>query len=255
MSLDGKVAVVTGASSGIGRAVALELGRQGASVAVNYHSHPEPAQAVVEEIERSGSKAFACQADVAQATEVRRMIETTIERLGQLSVLVNNAGVEERTPFLEITEEGWERILGIDLKGPFLCTQAAAQEMARAGTGGTIINMSSVHEEIPFPGFTPYCVAKGGLRMMCRNLALELAPYHINIVNVAPGAIATPINRETLESPEKKAELEREIPLHRIGSPEEIAKLVAYLASSDASYITGTTIVIDGGLSIQTGSL
>ena len=255
MGLEGKVAVVTGASSGIGRAIALELGRQGASVAVNYHSHPEPAHEVVVEIEQSGGKAFAIQADVGNASEVQRLISETVAHFGSVRVLVNNAGVEQEMPFLEITEQAWDRMIGTDLKGPFLCAQAAAREMVRAGNGGTIINISSVHEDLPFPGYTPYCAAKGGLRMMCRNMASELAQYNINVVNVGPGAIATPINRSTLENPEKTRALEHAIPLHRIGSPEEIASLVAYLSTDAASYITGTTIFIDGGLMIETGAL
>jgi glucose 1-dehydrogenase len=255
MALDGKVAVVTGASSGIGKAIALELGRQGASVAVNYFSHPEPAQAVVEEIEKAGSKAIAVQADVGKADEARRLVTAAAEQLGPIRILVNNAGVETEMAFLDITEEVWDRMIDTDLKGPFLCAQAAAREMVKAGTGGTIINISSVHEDLPFPGYTPYCAAKGGLRMMCRNMASELAQYGINVVNVAPGAIATPINRATLESAEKTKALEQAIPLHRIGTPEEIASLVAYLSTDAASYITGTTIFIDGGLMIQTGAL
>jgi glucose 1-dehydrogenase len=255
MGLEGKVAVVTGASSGIGKAIALELGRQGASVAVNYYSHPEPAHEVVAEIERNGSKAFAIQADVGKAADVQRLMAETVAHFGSIRVLVNNAGVEQEMPFLEITEEVWDRMIDTDLKGPFLCAQAAAREMVRGGKGGTIINISSVHEDLPFPGYTPYCAAKGGLRMMCRNMASELAPYGINVVNVGPGAIATPINRETLESPEKTKALEQAIPLRRIGSPEEIAGLVAYLSTDVASYITGTTIFIDGGLMIQTGAL
>jgi len=170
-------------------------------------------------------------------------------------VLVNNAGIEQEIPFLEISEEAYDRMIDVDLKGPFICAQAAAREMVRAGNGGTIINISSVHEDLPFPGYTPYCMAKGGLRMMCRNIASELAQHKINVVNVAPGAIATPINQQTLDSSDKTRALEKAIPLHRIGTPEEIASLVAYLSGDTASYITGTTIFIDGGLMIQTGAL
>ena len=183
------------------------------------------------------------------------MIHATVERFGQLAVLVNNAGIEMNKPFLDKTEAEWDRVIAVDLKGPFLCSQAAAREMVRRKSAGTIINISSVHEDLAFPGYAAYCAAKGGLRMLCRDLALELAPYGIRVVNVAPGAIAPPINRQTLKDPKKRAALAREIPLGRIGTPEEVAKLVAYLASDDASYITGTTIVIDGGLMRQTGAL
>ncbi len=255
MSLLGKVALVTGASSGIGKAIALELARQGAGVGVNYHREADEANQVVAEITKAGGHALAVQADVAQAEEVNRMVQQTIERLGRLDILVNNSGIEKGTPFLEKSLEEWNRVIGVDLTGPFLCTQAAAREMVKAKSRGTIINISSVHEDIAVPGYAAYCAAKGGLRMLCRDLALELAPYGINIVNVAPGAIATPINTATLQSPDKKAALEKEIPLHRVGTPEEVAKLVGYLAGDDASYITGTTIVIDGGLMRQTGAL
>ena len=182
-------------------------------------------------------------------------MQQAVEQLGKLDVLVNNAGIEKQTPFLEVTEQDWDTIIAVNLKGPFLCTQAAAREMAKRKEHGTIINISSVHEDLPFPGYASYCASKGGLRMLCRDLALELAPYNINIVNVAPGAIATPINKGTLDDPEKLTALKREIPLGRVGTPEEVACLVAYLASDEAAYITGTTIVIDGGLMHQTGSL
>jgi len=145
-------------------------------------------------------------------------------------------------------------VIAVNLKGPFLCTQLAAREMAKKG-GGTIINISSVHEDLPFPGYAAYCASKGGLRMLCRDLALELAKHHINVINVAPGAINTPINEKTMEHPEKVLALKREIPLGRVGEPSEVAKLVCYLASDDAAYITGTTVVIDGGLMHQTESL
>lgn len=255
MNLAGKVALVTGAASGIGKAIALELGRQGASVVVNYHSDKGPGQPVADEITGAGGKAIAVQADVAKSGDVDRMVQEAVKQFGRLDVLVNNAGIEQQTPFMEITEAAWDLVIGVDLKGPFLCIQAAARQMVKQQARGTVINISSVHEDLPFPGYASYCAAKGGLRMLCRNLALELAPYGINIVNVGPGAIATPINNETLQDAEKKAALMREIPLGRIGSPEEVALLVSYLASDAASYITGTTIFIDGGLMRQTGAL
>lgn len=255
MSLNGKVAIVTGAGSGIGKAIALELAAQGARVVVNYHSSHDPGEPVAGEIKKAGGQAIALQADVSRAEDINRMVEQTVEQFGKVDLLVNNAGIEHSSPFLEKSEQEWDLTLAVNLKGPFLCTQAAARDMVRRKAPGTIINISSVHEDLPFPGYADYCASKGGLRMLCRDLALELAPYKINIVNVAPGAIATPINEETLESPEKKAALIKEIPLGRIGQPEEVARLVAYLAGDDASYITGTTIVIDGGLTRFTGSL
>lgn len=253
--LAGKVVLITGASSGIGRAAALEMGRQGADVVVNFIGQAEPASEVVHEIESGGGKAIAIEADISSAGQVRQMVQQTVEKLGKIDVLVNNAGIEYDTPFLDKTEEEWDKVIAVDLKGPFLCSQAAAREMVKRGQGGTIINISSVHEDIAFPGHIDYCAAKGGLRMMCRDMALELAPYHINVVNVGPGAIATPINTATLNDPKAKQELIDEIPLARIGSPEEVGRLVAYLASDAASYITGTSIFIDGGLMRKTGGL
>ena len=249
--LSGKVALVTGASSGIGAAIAQEFGRQGARVVVNYVGDPDPAQAIVAQL----PEAIAVEADVSQAASVQRLLRHAVERFGGVDVLVNNAGIERHAPFLDKTEADWDAVLAVDLKGPFLCTQAVARDMVRRRARGTIINISSVHEDLPFPGYAAYCAAKGGLRMLCRDLALELAPYGINVVNVAPGAIATPINTATLADPEKKLALEREIPLGRIGTPEEVASLVAYLASDAAAYITGTTVFIDGGLMRQTGAL
>ncbi len=255
MNLAGKVILVTGADSGIGRAIAIQVAREGADVGVNYHSNESAANEVANEIKQLGRQALVLQGDVSKVDDVQRTVQQTVAQFGKIDVLVNNAGMEVYQPFLQVTEAEWDRVIGVDLKGPFLCSQAAAREMVKRGQGGTIINISSVHEDLAFPGYASYCAAKGGLRMLCRDLALELAPYHINVVNVGPGAIATPINKETLANPEEKAALEKEIPLHRIGTSEEVAKLVAYLASDDASYITGTTVFIDGGLMRQTGSL
>jgi glucose 1-dehydrogenase len=256
MSLENRLALVTGGSSGIGKAICLELARQGAKVAVNYVGDATAAEQVVAEMNGNGDRhAFAVEADVSRSEEVRAMVRQAAERLGGLNLLVNDAGVEKRQPFLEKSEQEWDHVIAVDLKGPFLCSQEAARQMVRLGTGGTIINISSVHESLAFPGYAAYCAAKGGLRMLCRDMALELAPHHINVVNVAPGAIATPINQKTLDDPQQKAKLESEIPAHRIGTAEEVAKLVAYLASDEASYITGETIVIAGGLMRATGSL
>jgi glucose 1-dehydrogenase len=249
--LAGKVVLVTGASSGIGAAIAVELGSQGAQVVVNYVGSAEAAHAVVQQI----PEAVAIQADVSKAAEVTSMVNQAIARFGRVDVLVNNAGIERYSPFLDKSEADWDAVLAVNLKGPFLCTQAVARDIVRRKARGTIINISSVHEDLAFPGHAEYCASKGGLRMLCRDLALELAPHGINVVNVGPGAIATPINKATLEDPQKTAALEREIPLHRIGRPEEVAQLVAYLASDAASYITGTTVFIDGGLMQNTGGL
>lgn len=253
-SLKDKVVVITGAASGIGRAIALQMGHHGANVVVNYIGKDDAAQEVVREIQNGQSRALAVEADVSQSDQVQHMIRETVKQFGRVDVLVNNAGVEKMSPFLEKPESEWDLVTSVNLKGPFLCTQAAARDMAKRKRG-TIINISSVHEDLPFPGYSAYCASKGGLRMLCRDLALELAPYGINVINVAPGAIDTPINERTLSDPEKKLALKREIPLGRVGDPQEVAKLVCYLASDDASYITGTTVVIDGGLMHQTGSL
>lgn len=253
-SLRGKVAIITGAATGIGKAIAIEMARRGARVVVNYIGKPDAAQDVVSAIKSANGAALAVEADVSNSEQVWRMMAQTIAQFGQIDVLVNNAGVEKQVPFLELAEGDWDKIIAVDLKGPFLCTQAAAREMAKRKKG-TIINISSVHEDLPFPGYAPYCAAKGGLRMLCRDLALELAKYNVNVVNVAPGAIDTPINDATMKNPEKVLALKREIPLGRVGKPEDVAGLVCYLASDEASYITGATVVIDGGLSHQTQSL
>jgi glucose 1-dehydrogenase len=243
--LEGKVAIVTGASSGIGYAIAQLFAKHGAAVAINYLAHADEAKKLVAEIEAAGGRALALKGDVSDAQDVEALVATTVETFGRLDVLVNNAGIEQHTPLLEIAEEDWDRTIAVNLKGPFLCTQAAAKRMQK--DGGSIVNISSIHEDFPFPLSTPYVAAKGGLRMLMRNASVELAPYRIRVNNVAPGAIATPINAETLADPAKVKELQRIVPLERMGEPSEVAEVVLFLASDRAAYVTGSTYYVDGG--------
>ncbi|HLH74666.1 MAG TPA: SDR family oxidoreductase [Chloroflexota bacterium] len=255
MSLTGQVAVVTGSSTGIGRAIALRLAQDGADICINYVHHAEDANAVQAEIKQTGRRAIVVCADVSQVPQARQLIAEAVAQLGGIDILVNNAGIEVIQPFLEVTEENYDRVLAVNLKGAFFCTQAAAQQMVRQGRGGRIINISSVHEDLAMPGNAPYCASKGGMRMMMRTVALELAKHNITVNDVGPGAIATPINRKTLENPQLLAALKAEIPLGRIGSPEDVAGVVSFLASPEAAYVTGSTYFIDGGLMRQTGAL
>lgn len=255
MLLDQKVAVVTGASSGIGRAIALKFASEGASVVVNYPDllERERAKEVRQLIEQKHGQAIVVQADVSKYQQVMSLIQQAVEHFKRLDILVNNAGVTIPSAFLDITEQQWDHILSVDLKGAFFCAQAAAREMVKSKTAGRIINISSVHENLALPENAPYCCAKGGLRMMTRTICLELAPYNITVNNIAPGAIDTPINAEVKSDPAKLAILLKGIPLHRMGQPEEIAELALYLASDASAYVTGSTFIVDGGLTRNIG--
>jgi glucose 1-dehydrogenase len=244
MDLDGRVAVVTGAGSGIGYSIAERLAGEGASVCVNYLGYEDDAKALAQRL----PKAIAVKADISKAAEVQAMVDATVKAFGTIDVLINNAGLERSVPFLDIDEATWDLMLDVDLKGAFFCAQACGRVMRDSGRGGSIVNISSIHEDVPFPGFTPYCAAKGGLRMMMRNAAIELAPYKIRVNNVAPGAIATPINADTLNHPERVAMLKMIVPLMRMGKPEEVAEVALFLASDRSSYVTGSTYYVDGGM-------
>jgi glucose 1-dehydrogenase len=255
MLLDQKVAIVTGADSGIGRGIAIQFAKEGATVVVNYAHAQDKAEEVRQIIEQNKGKALVIQADVSQYQQAMGLIQQTVEHFNRLDIMVNNAGMEIHSPFLDVTEEQWDRVLNVDLKGAFFCAQAAAREMVKRKTAGRIINISSVHEDLAMPQNAPYCCAKGGIRMMMRTICLELAPYNITVNNIAPGAIHTPIDADVEADPVKMAALLKEIPLHRMGQPEEVAGLALFLASDAAAYVTGSTYVIDGGLSVDTGAL
>jgi glucose 1-dehydrogenase len=252
MLLEGRKAIVTGASSGIGKATAIRLAAEGASVCVNYFSDRDKvdAEAVVDAARQSGADAIAWQADVGAETDVIGMVDKTVEAFGGIDILVNNAGIENQVPTLEMTLADWERVIRTNLTGTFLCLREAGGVMARGG-GGVIVNISSVHEFIPWPGFAHYCASKGGIKLLMQTAARELAELKtgIRVLNIAPGAIATPINDFVLDDPEARHNVEAEIPVGRFGRPEEIAAAVAWACSHEADYVTGTTIVIDGGMS------
>ena len=248
MRLQDKAAIVTGGDSGIGRAIVLALAEAGAAVTINYHRDQDAAEEVRRAVEQRGGRALVVQGNVAAVADVQALVDQTVRTFGRLDIMVNNAGMETRTSVLDTSERDFDLVLGVNLKGAFFGTQLAARQMIAQGGGGRIINISSVHEDWPMPGNTPYCCAKGGVRMLTRTAGVELAPHGITVVGVGPGAVATPINQETLEDPEKKAALEHAIPAGRVATPEEIASLVAWLASDQSAYVTATTYMIDGGI-------
>lgn len=248
MRLKNKVALVTGAVQGIGRGIALRLACEGADIAMNVRQHDERARSTREAILACGVRCEALAADVSDVAAVQSMMAQAQSLFTHVDVLVNNAGIELRDSFLEVKEEDYDQVLDVNLKGPFFLTQAFAARLQQAGRPGRVINISSIHEDLPFPGFTPYCASKGGLKMLMRNAAIELAPLGITVNNVAPGAIRTPINAELLKDAARLDRLRQQIPLGRMGEPHDVAGVVAFLASDDAGYVTGSTIVVDGGL-------
>jgi len=248
MRLADKVALVTGSSQGIGRAIALRFAQEGADVIINYNRGRAGAEAVQAEIAALGRRALIVQADLGQVADIRRLIHAGVEEFGRLDILVNNAGLETHAPFWDVREEDYDRVLDVNLKGVFFATQSFVQHLRAQKRPGKIVNISSVHEELPFPNFTAYCASKGGVKMLTRNLSVELGALGININNIAPGAIETPINTKLLNDPAKLGALLGQIPLGRLGQPHDVASLAVFLASDEAAYVTGTTFFVDGGL-------
>lgn len=246
--LQGKVAIVTGSSSGIGQAIAVRFAQEGASIVIDYRSHPEGADDTRAQVEAAGAKAIIVKADVSRLADTENLVDQAWSQLGACDILVNNAGVEKGAPFLEVTEADYDQVLDVNLKGAFFLTQAFVKRLAALKLPGRVINISSVHEDMAFPNFTSYCCSKGGMRMMMRNLAVELGPLGITVNNIAPGAIQTPINASLLDDKPKLDALLANIPLRRIGQPEEVAGLAVLLASNEGGYTTGSTYVVDGGL-------
>jgi glucose 1-dehydrogenase len=248
MSLTGKVAIVTGGNSGIGKAIALALAEQHANVVIDFVANPEATDELEQQINALGDRAIGVEADVSDVADLQRLVDTTVKEFGRLDVMVNNAGVETRTSVLDTTEAQYHKVLDINLKSAFFGTQIAAKQMIEQGDGGRIINITSVHEDWPMPGNTAYCLSKGGMRMLTRTAGVELGPHGILVVGVGPGAVETPINTSTMNDPDKMKTLDAAIPLGRMAKSDEIGKVVAFLAGDGASYLTATTIFADGGI-------
>ena len=246
--LEGKVAVVTGGNSGIGKSIALALAHEGANIVIDYISNPQATEDLEQQIVALGDRAIGVEADVSKVADLQRLIDEGVKAFGKIDVMVNNAGVETRTSILDTTESQYEKVLDINLKSAFFGTQIAAKQMIAQGGGGRIINVTSVHEDWPMPGNTAYCVSKGGMRMLTRTAGVELAPHNVLVVGVGPGAVATPINLSTMNDPVKMDKLDTAIPIGRMAQPEEIGSVVAFLASDGAGYLTATTIFVDGGI-------
>jgi glucose 1-dehydrogenase len=250
MRLAGKKALVTGSSKGIGRGIAVRLAQEGADVAINYNTDPKGAQEALAEVQALGRQGVVLAGNLGRVDEVRELVARSEAALGGLDILVNNAGIEKHAAFEDVTEADFDAVLNVNLKGVFFATQAFVRACRRGGRRGKVVNISSVHEELAFPNFAAYCASKGGMRMLTRTLAVELGPIGITINSIAPGAIETPINAKLLNDPVRLQALTRQIPLGRLGKPEDVAGLAVFLASSDSDYVTGSTYFIDGGLTV-----
>jgi len=248
--LSGRKVLVTGSSKGIGRGIAVRLAREGADVVINYNSDPQGAETALAEIRALGRRGEMIRANLGSVSDVQRLVADSAAALGGLDVLVNNAGIEKHAEFWDVTEADFDAVLNVNLKGVFFATQAFVQQCRAGGRKGKVINISSVHEDMAFPNFSPYCASKGGVRMLTRTLAVELGPLGITINSIAPGAIETPINAKLLQDPVKLKSLLGQTPLGRLGNTDDVAGLAVFLASSDSDYVTGSTYLIDGGLTV-----
>jgi glucose 1-dehydrogenase len=255
MRLQGKVAVVTGAGTGIGQAIAIAFAQAGAAVAVDYVGNASVSQDTISRIGAMGGRSLGIDADISIPDQVNALIHQTVAAFGKLDIFVNNAGIEKKIAFVDYPLEEWQKIMAVNLTGPFLCSQAAARQMILQGAGGRIINISSIHEDLPMVQNAAYSTSKGGLRMLMRTIAVELAPHQITVNNIGPGAIYTPIDKDVETDAKLNDQILAEIPLGRWGKPEEVAQLAVYLASDDAAYVTGSTHFIDGGMLRNSGSL
>jgi glucose 1-dehydrogenase len=254
MILQGKTAIVTGGNSGIGMATVLALAEVGANVVIDYVSHPEATEKLEQQVAGLGAKAIGVEADVSKVEDLERLVKSAVDAFGRLDIMVNNAGIETRTGVLDTTEEQFDKVIAINMKSAFFGTQIAARQMIAQGDGGVIVNISSVHEDWPMPGNTPYCLSKGGIRMLTRTAAVELAPHGVRVIGLGPGAVATPINLVEMDA-ESLKRVEAAIPWGRMAQPEEIASVVAFLAGPGAVYMTGTTVFADGAIMLQSPGL
>ncbi len=246
--LQGKVVAITGGSQGIGLAIAQRFAEEGADISFCYRSNKAGADEVVANIQKTRRKVAGFQCDVGSVSEGQKFIADTAAQFGKIDVLVNNAGLERRADFWDVTEADFDAVMNVNLKGLFFITKAFVKNRMASNAGGKIINISSVHEELPFPHFASYCASKGGVKMLTRNLSIELAPLRITINSIAPGAIETPINKNLLNDPAKLSALLENIPLKRLGTPDDVANMAVFLASEESNYATGTTFFVDGGL-------